>query len=75
MTRLSFAFCPPFCPHHPKLNVLDRVLRKVMEGKYGIKMLSRSSCCGSVEMNTTSIHEDVGSNPDLTQWLKDPALL
>ena len=25
--------------------------------------------------NGTSIHEDVGSNPGLTQWDKDPLLL
>ena len=33
-----------------------------------------SSHCRLEVTNTTSIHEDKGSNPGLTQWVKDPAL-
>ena len=32
---------------------------------------SGSSCCGSVEMNLISIHEDVDSIPGLTQRVKN----
>ena len=34
-----------------------------------------SSHCGSVVMNLTSIHKDVGSIPGPAHYVKDPALL
>ena len=34
-----------------------------------------SSLHGSLVMNLTSIHEDVGSIPGLNRWVKDLALL
>ena len=38
------------------------------------KAESRSSCCGTVEMNLTGNHEVAGSIPALAQRVKDLAL-
>ena len=35
-----------------------------------LKLKVESSCCGSVVMNPTSIHEDAGSVPDPAQLVK-----
>ena len=39
-----------------------------------LKKIDQSSCCGSEVMNLTSIHEDVGLIPGLTQWVKNLVL-
>ena len=33
-----------------------------------------SACCGTMETNMISIHEDAGLIPGLTQWTRDLAL-
>ena len=52
----------------------ERETRKEAVTRIQQKTETGSSHCGSAVMNSTSNHEDEGSIPDLTQWVKDPAL-
>ena len=42
---------------------------------YHQKVENQSLHCGSAVMNPSNIHEDAGSIPGLTPWVKDPVVL
>ena len=50
------------------------ILWKIWQSELSFKWTAQSSRLVSVVTNPTSIHEDWGSIPGLTQWVKDSAL-
>ena len=63
------------CPLAWELSYATGVALKKKKKKIQRNAPEESSHCGLAIMNPTSIHEDMGSIPDLTRWIKDPVLL
>ena len=68
------------CAHKPGFKYSWSTNQQRMRESWGIKAHSLggkkwNSCRGSAETNLSSIHEDTGSTPGLTQCVQELALL
>ena len=57
-----------------------KILQFILQSQYNFttkfdKSSARSSCCGSVEVNPASIHEDAASVPGPAQWVNKELML
>ena len=74
MSYLSRPAYSPLPPHSLSPSSFHCIFSNIKQSS--IKTLTMwSSLCGSVEANTTSIHEDVSLIPGFTHWVGDPKLL
>ena len=72
---LWMVYCSGFSREtHPIVSIYIYLPTYLYKEIYFKKLVHRSSRCGSGVTNPTSIHEDAGSIPGPTQWVKDQVL-